>query len=92
MVAPNAYISLHDVSTLSVFADNSFSTPLMLAIDGAHGKMRIALFFSDNSDDYVKRLAEAINAVPRRLPPPVPDAAHAAAHAAANALYGRDAL
>ena len=88
MIAPNAYISLHNVGTLTAFADNSFSTPLMLSIDGAHGKMRIALFFADTGDDYATRLAEAINAVPLRLPPPVPDAAHHAAHHAANAFYG----
>ena len=36
----------------------------MLSIDGVHGKMRIALFFNNTSDNYAKRLADAISAVP----------------------------
>ena len=63
MSPPNAYISLHDVHTLSAFSDTSFSTPLMLAVDGAHGKLRIAIFFNDAGNDYVKRLVDAINGV-----------------------------
>jgi hypothetical protein len=62
-LSPNAYISLHDVSTLSAFSDISVGNPLMIAIDGAHGKLRLAVFFGDRDSDYAKRLAEAINGV-----------------------------
>ena len=64
MAAPNAYISLHDVDILSAYAEASLGNPLMLSIDGVHGKMRIALFFNNTSDNYAKRLADAISAVP----------------------------
>jgi hypothetical protein len=67
MPSPNAYISLHDVHTISAFDDVSFGNPLMLSIDGAHGKLRLAIFFSDRENDYSKRLADAINAVPRTV-------------------------
>ena len=63
MPAPNAYISLHDVFSLSAYDEVSLGNPLMLAIDGAHGKLRLAVFFSPSDGDYVKRLAEAINGV-----------------------------
>ena len=62
-MVPNAYISLHDVSAIAAHADTYFSTPLMLSIDGAHGKLRLAVFFKGASADYVNRLAEAINGV-----------------------------
>ena len=63
MPAPNAYLSLHDVFSMSAYADAAFSTPLMISIDGAHGKLRLAVFFSPSDGDYVKRLADAINGV-----------------------------
>jgi hypothetical protein len=63
MPSPNAYISLHDVYAVSAYDEVSLGSPLMISIDGAHGKLRLAIFFTDRENDYAKRLADAINGV-----------------------------
>jgi hypothetical protein len=64
----NTYLSIHHVTKIDAYTDNSFDHPLTLTIDGAHGRMRVALFFDVNyGGDYLERLADAINAVPMQL-------------------------
>jgi hypothetical protein len=87
MKIPATHLSLHNVDRISVYHDNSFGTPLVLYVDGEHGRMKIALFMRDDVDDtYTKRLADAIAAVQPVVT--APDAGHAAAHDAADLHYG----